>query len=99
MACPCPPAVTQPWHTRDNVWSPASFIGGLLVVAFGVLALAAGLVPWVGYVTLGVVAAVIAGALVVQARRGHRGFCLARRAVWFGIATPGAPVRLLANAP
>ena len=55
--------------------------------------------PVFGGVLLGVFAVAVVIAAVVQARRGHRGWCLALRAVWFGLAAPGAPVRLIVNAP
>ena len=99
MTCPCGLGTGQPWRTRDNIWSPASFLGGLVLVAFGILAIALGKVPWVGWALIGALAIAIVAAGVVQARRGHRGLCLVRRAVWFGLSAPGAPVRLLVNAP
>lgn len=99
MGCPCAPAAEQPWRTRDSVFSPASIVGGLCLVAFGIVALVAGLHPWVGAVVFGVLGALIAGALVLELRRGHRGWCLVRRAVWFGVAVPGVPLRVLATLP
>ena len=83
---------------RDTVWSPASVLGGVVLIALGVSAIV-WFNPVFGGVLLGVFAAAIVVAAVVQARRGHRGWCLVRRAVWFGLAAPGAPVRLIVNAP
>ena len=58
-----------------------------------------GIRPSVGAVILGAVGVAIVIAGVVQARRGHRRWCLLRRSVWFGLATPGALVRLVVNVP
>jgi hypothetical protein len=98
MACPVDEHEPQPWQTRNALFSPASLVGGLVLVAFGILALV-GIRPWIGWTVFGVVAAFIAGAAVLQWRRGHRGWCLVRRALWFGLALPGAPLRLLGSAP
>jgi hypothetical protein len=43
---------------------------------------------------LGVLGALVLGALVLQAVRRHRGGCLITRAMWFGIAVPGLPLRV-----
>jgi hypothetical protein len=98
---PCPLATTeqQPWRTRNALFSPASLLGGVVLVAFGTLALTLGSRPLVGWVVLGGVVAIIAGAAIVQWHHGHRGWCLFRRALWFGFALPGAPLRLLGSAP
>jgi hypothetical protein len=80
------------------VWSPASVVGGAVVIALGVVSLVS-FKPVFGGVLLGIFAVAIVAAAVVQARRGHRGWCLLRRAVWFGVAAPGAPVRLIVNSP
>jgi hypothetical protein len=99
MSCPLVTSEQQPWRTRKGFFSPASLLGGVVLVAFGALALVAGIRPWVGLVVIGAVCVIIAGAAIVQWRRGHRGWCLVRRAVWFGLALPGAPLRLLGSAP
>lgn len=91
--CSCPPATVPPWRTRDSWFSTASLIGGLVLVAFGVLAIVADRVPVVGWVVLGVVAVAAVTALVVGAVRGHRGGCLLGRAGWIGLAAPGLPIR------
>jgi hypothetical protein len=98
VPCPCGLAVEQPWRDRDTVWSPASVVGGVVVIALGVISLVS-FNPLFGGVLLGVFGVAIVVAAVVQARRGHRGWCLLRRAVWFGVAAPGAPVRLIVNSP
>lgn len=95
MACPCGLEVEQPWRTRNNPWSPASIVGGVVLVAFGVWVVAIGMRAWVGWLVLGVIGAAIVVAWVVQGVRGHRGWCLVGRGAWFGMATPGAPLRLL----
>jgi hypothetical protein len=70
-------------------------IGGAVLLAFGVFVVIVDFRPWVGWLLLGALAAMIVVAGVLQAVRGHRGWCLARRGVWFGLTTPGAPLRLL----
>lgn len=95
MACPCGVEGTQPWRTRRDVWSPASLIGGLILVVFGVLILSWGVRPAAGFVLLGALGVSVVASWIVQARRGHRGWCLLRRGAWFGLALPGAPLRLL----
>lgn len=92
-ACSCPPATVPPWRTRDSWFSPASLIGGLVLIAFGVLAIVADRAPVVGWVVLAVVALAAVAALIVDARRGHRGGCLIGRSAWIGLAAPGLPVR------
>ena len=76
-------------------WSRASVVCGSLVLAFGAVAVNAGLRPWVGYLVVGSVAASVVVALVVQAIRGHRGGCWLRRGLWFGMAAPGIPLRVV----
>jgi hypothetical protein len=75
------------------VWSPASFVGGLVWVALGVGSVAGGWTTF-GSCLLGGLGALALGSLVVQARRGHRGGCLLGRAGWFGLAVPGLPLRV-----
>jgi hypothetical protein len=48
----------------------------------------------VGVILLGVLALSVAGSLVLQAIRRHRGLCLLRRGPWFGLALPGLPLRV-----
>jgi hypothetical protein len=93
--CPCDLPVQQPWRTRDASYSPATFIGGLLWYAVAVSALLCGYTTF-GWILAGVLSAMLIGSLVLQAIRRHRGFCWLRRALWFGVATPGLPVRLVA---
>ena len=92
-ACPCGQAVRQPWRTRDSAYSPASFIGGLIWLALGIGSLIGGWTAF-GAALLGVLVAFVLGALVLQAVRRHRGGCLITRAMWFGIAVPGLPLRV-----
>ena len=49
-----------------------------------------------GWILAGVLSAMLVGSLVLQAIRRHRGLCWIRRALWFGVATPGLPVRVVA---
>ncbi|GAA0607227.1 hypothetical protein HPO96_31795 [Kribbella sandramycini] len=91
--CGCGREVRQPWRSRDSAYSPASFIGGLIWLALGVGSLIGGWTIF-GLAVLGVLAALVLGALIVQGRRGHRGGCLVGRAFWFGIAVPGLPLRV-----
>ena len=67
------------------------------------IALGAAAIVWFstvfGIIVLGVFGVAIVVAAVLQARRGHRGWCLVRRSVWFGVAAPGSPVRLIVNSP
>ena len=92
-ACSCGRGVRQPWRTRDALWSPASFIGGLVWLALGVGSVVGGWTVF-GASLLGVLAGFVAGALVLQATRGHRGRCLLTRGLWFGLAAPGLPLRV-----
>lgn len=95
--CPCTPGAIQPWRARDHPFSLASFLGGIVVLAFGAAAIAADKVPWVGYLVVGLIAVAFAVALVLQARRGHCGSCWLRRSAWYALATPGLPVRVLTS--
>ena len=94
-ACSCPPCTVPPWRTRDSWFSLASLIGGLAMIAFGVMAVVADRVPLVGWAILGVVVGAAVAALVVNARAGHRGWCLAARSLWVGVAAPGLPIRAI----
>jgi hypothetical protein len=38
MVCPCGVDAAQPWRERDNMWSPASFVGGLVLINAGIAA-------------------------------------------------------------
>ena len=98
MPCPLATREQQPWRTRKALFSPASLIGGVVLAAFGTLALVS-IRPWVGWAVFGLIGSIIAGAAVVNWHHGHRGWCLVRRALWFGLALPGAPLRLLGSAP
>ncbi|TCO16916.1 hypothetical protein EV652_119105 [Kribbella steppae] len=93
VACPCGLPVRQPWRTRDALWSPASFLGGLIWLALGVGSVIGGWTTF-GLILLGVLAALTLGSLVLQAIRRHRGGCLLGRAGWFGLAVPGLPLRV-----
>ncbi|GAB3833056.1 hypothetical protein HDA39_007796 [Kribbella italica] len=92
--CPCGVPVEQPWRTRDRAYSPASFIGGLFWYAVLAVALIAGFSPF-SWILASVLGGVLLGSLVLQAIRRHRGFCWLVRSLWFGVATPGLPVRVV----
>ncbi|MGW6276984.1 hypothetical protein [Kribbella sp. NPDC055071] len=79
---------------RDALWSPASFVGGVVWLGVGIGSALAGFNPF-GLILLGVLVVLVLGSLVSQAIRGHRGFCLLGRGLWFGIAVPGLPLRIL----
>lgn len=91
--CRCGRPVRQPWQTRDALWSPASFVGGLLWLALGVVSVSFGWTTF-GAILLGLLAGLVLGSLVLQTIRRHRGVCLAGRAAWFGLAVPGLPLRV-----
>lgn len=93
-SCPCGLPVQQPWRTRDDTFSPASFIGGLIwyAVLAGALLGEFSLFSWI---LGGVLIVSLAGSLVVQAIRHHKSLCWLRRSLWFGVATPGLPVRIV----
>jgi uncharacterized membrane protein len=93
VVCPCGLSVKQPWRTRDALWSPASFVGGLIWVALGIGSVVGGWTTF-GLIVLGVLVAVTVGVLVFQAIRRHRGGCLIGRAFWIGVAVPGLPLRV-----
>ena len=76
-------------------WGPASLFGALILVTFGVLAATLGTVPWVGWLVLGVVVAVIAGSLVHDRVQGHRRWCWMVTGTWRGLALVGVPVRVV----
>lgn len=92
--CRCGQPVQQPWQTRDALYSPASFIGGLLwyAVLAGLLLCELYLASWI---LLGLLTAVIAGSLALQAIRRHHRLCWLTRGLWFGVALPGVPWRAL----
>lgn len=92
-ACSCGRGVRQPWRTRDALWSPASFIGGLVWLGLGLGSVVGGWTVF-GASVLGVLAVLVVGALVLQASRGHRRRCLVARGLWFGLAAPGFPLRV-----
>ncbi len=94
QGCPCGIPVQQPWRTRDQAYSPASFIAGLVWYVVLAVALVGGFSPF-SWILAGVLGGVLLGSLVLQAIRHHRGFCWLRRGLWFGIATPGLPVRIV----
>ncbi|MEV8373586.1 hypothetical protein AB0P21_12655 [Kribbella sp. NPDC056861] len=96
LTCPCGVTAEQPWRLRDKLWSPASFIGGVLWLVLGAVCALAGFNPF-GVVVLIALAVVALGSLVLQAFRGHRGSCLVRRGLWFGVAAPGLPVRIVTS--
>lgn len=91
--CRCGLTVGQPWRSREALWSPASFIGGVLWLALGVGSVIGGWTVF-GWSLLGALAAIAVGALIQQVVRGHRGTCVVRRALWFGLAVPGLPLRV-----
>lgn len=93
LTCPCGVEVEQPWRLRDKLWSPASFIGGLVWLAFGAGTALAGFNPF-GVILLGVLGLLVLGSLVLQGIRRHRGLCLLRRGPWFGLAAAGLPLRV-----
>jgi hypothetical protein len=93
--CPCGLPVQQPWRTRDDTYSPASFIGGLCWYVVAALALVGGYMAF-GWILAGMLGGVLVGSLVLQAIRRHRGFCWLGRALWFGVCVPGLPVRVVA---
>jgi hypothetical protein len=72
--------------------------GGLVLIGFGVLVIGWRVRAWAGLVLLEALGVSVAIALIVQVVRQHRGWCLLRRGFWFGLAAPGAPLRLLAYA-
>lgn len=74
----------------------APFAVGLLVwaIVFAVAAVAIRQ-QWIGYLLVGLLAAVLVTALVVQRAKGHRGWCWVRRSAWLGVAAVGLPAQLL----
>lgn len=84
----------QPWRTRNDVWSPMSFVFGILLIGLAILAIT-GIQPWFGWLVVGLLGLAVVVALVVQIARGHRRWCLTRRAFWYGLSAPGAPVRFV----
>jgi hypothetical protein len=93
MPCPCGVDAEQPWRKRGHIWSPASFIGGLVLLAFGIAVALYGK-AWFGWTVVSLLGSSVVVASLIQAVRGHRATCLVRRGTWFGLAAPGAPLRL-----
>ncbi|MET9317818.1 hypothetical protein ABZX12_38855 [Kribbella sp. NPDC003505] len=93
LRCACGVAAGQPWRTRDALYSPASFTGGLLWAAAGAALTVAGHRS-IGPVVLGCTALLVAICLPLQAIRGHRRWCLVRRWLWFALAAQGLPLRI-----
>lgn len=91
--CACGRPVRQPWKTRDALWSPASFVGGVIWLALGVASVVGGWTVF-GWSLPGVLVVLVVGALIQQTMRGHRGSCVLRRAMWFGLAVSGLPLRV-----
>ena len=94
LSCPCGIRVQQPWRLRDQLWSPASFVGGLIWSVLGIGATVGGYSPF-GPIVLLVLGALVLGSLALQAAHGHRRTCLLRRGSWFALAVPGLPLRIL----
>ncbi|MGI8755310.1 MAG: hypothetical protein ACR2MB_05515 [Acidimicrobiales bacterium] len=93
--CPCGVSGVAMWRRRNMPWGPASLIGALILASFGVLAVVADLVPWIGWVVLGVVAASVVGSLVYDRIQGHRRWCWLVTGTWRGLAVVGVPVRVI----
>ena len=75
-----------------------ALVGGLLLAAAGV-AVALDGKAWFGWTVLSILGGAVLVSWVIQAVRGHRGLCLVRRGLWFGLAAPGAPLRVVFNSP
>lgn len=93
VACPCGRPVEQPWRTRGRLYSPASFIGGILWISIGISLTVAGY-NLIGLLLCGSTTFLGATSLVVQAIKHHGGACLLSRAAWFGLAAQGLPLRI-----
>lgn len=96
MVCRCGIEGRQPWTTRDDVWSPASFVGGLVLLALG-LAVTLAVREWYAWILVELLGLLVLIAWIVQATRGHRRGCLVRRGLWFGLSAPGVGIRVLAS--
>ena len=97
--CGCGATDPAPWRRRDTPSSPASLIAGLLVIAFGVAAVAISTVPTIGWVLLGLLVGLTVLAGIVTFQRGHRGGCMIGRSLWTGVAWLGLPLRVVAAVP
>lgn len=97
--CSCGIGEPPPWRKRDALDSPASVVAGVLIIAFGALALTAGKVPVAGWVVLGIWAALTVAATIRLVGIGHRGGCLLGRSLWTGVAWLGLPLRVAAAIP
>lgn len=71
----------------------------MILIAFGVAALAASKVPAVGWGLLGLLVGLTMLGTVTLFGRGHRGGCLIGRSLWTGVAWFGLPVRVVAAVP
>lgn len=99
VICSCGVIGRAPWRKRDALDSPASVVAGVAIFAFGALAMAVGKVPVVGWVVLGIWAALTVAATIHLVRIGHRGGCLLGRSLWTGVAWLGLPLRVAAAIP
>ena len=97
--CSCDKVDLAPWRKRDALDSPASVVAGVVVIAFGVLAVQAGRVSSVGWILLGVLLGLTVLAAITWYQRGHRGACLVGRSLWTGVAWLGLPLRVAAAVP
>ena len=95
--CRCGVSDVAPWRQRDTLWSPASFVAGVLTIAF--LVLLATATAW-ALLAVGL-ALIVSFALSLRAlhRAGHRSACLVARSVWRMIAAIGVPFRVAASLP
>ena len=98
---PCQCGVVEPLP-----WSGGRLRKCLLSAGFGALVIATGLIflafahlRLIGAIMLAIwVMATVAATLVVR-RRGHRGSCLIKRSLWFGVFALGAPVHFAITLP
>ena len=97
--CTCGVAKPSPWAGQRLRGSVIAAIFGLLVICLGLVLVSFDHLRLAGAIILAVWLVATVAASLVAARQGHRGGCLVKRSLWFGVLTLGAPVQLAFELP
>lgn len=91
--CPCGVLAQKPWWTRETPYSRASFAGGVVWLTAATVFLVTGF-ELVALLLCCSTLVLVGVSLCLQAVKRHRGSCLVRRGLWFGVAVQGLPLRI-----